>query len=70
VRALIATAGLSPASATAAHFVAIWGNEAVMLPVLDVAPPVWTWGAQEVAIDVWHHVVYATATGIAYDALR
>jgi hypothetical protein len=70
VRALIATAGRSPASATAAHFAAIWGNEAVMLPALDVAPPFWTWGAQEVAIDVWHHIVYATATGIAYEALR
>jgi len=40
-----------------------------MLPALDVAPPFWTWDATEVAIDVWHHVVYATATGIAYEAL-
>ncbi|MGH2841522.1 MAG: hypothetical protein ACRDKY_11940 [Solirubrobacteraceae bacterium] len=43
----------------------MWGNEAVMLPMLDVAAPFRTWGAQEFAIDGWHHVAYATATGIA-----
>ncbi len=69
VRALLGLAGLSPAKATAVHLAAIWGNEAVMLPTLDVAPPFWTWGAEEVAIDVWHHVVYAAATGIAYELL-
>jgi uncharacterized membrane protein YagU involved in acid resistance len=70
VRALLSEAGLPPAKATAAHFAAIWGNEAVMLPALDVAPPFWTWGAEEVAIDVLHHIVYTTAAGIAYEALR
>jgi hypothetical protein len=69
VRALLRVAGLSPAAATAAHLAALWGNEAVMLPALGVAPPVWEWGAEEVAIDVWHHVVYATATGVAYELL-
>jgi len=69
VRAALDLAGLAPAKATAAHFAAIWGNEAAMLPALGVAPPFWTWGAQEVAIDVWHHVVYAVATGVAYEAL-
>ena len=69
VHGLFDLAGLPPAKATAAHLAAVWGNEAAMLPVLDVAPPFWTWGATEVAIDVWHHVVYATAAGIAYEAL-
>jgi hypothetical protein len=69
VRGLLRLAGLPPTKATAAHLAAVWGNEAVMLPVLDVAPPFWTWGAEEVAIDVWHHVVYATATGLAYERL-
>jgi hypothetical protein len=66
VHGLLRLAGLPPAKATAAHLAAVWGNEAVMLPVLDVAPPFWTWGVEEVAIDVWHHVVYATATAVAY----
>jgi hypothetical protein len=39
VRGLLSNAGLSSTAATAAHLAAIWGNEAVMLPVLDIAPP-------------------------------
>jgi hypothetical protein len=69
VRALLGLAGLPPAAATAAHLAAVWGSEAVMLPSLGVAPPFWTWGAEEVAIDVGHHVVYATVTGVAYELL-
>ena len=40
-----------------------------MLPSLGVAPPFWTWGAEEVAIDVLHHVVYATVTGVTYELM-
>jgi len=66
---LLDLAGLPPAQATTAHFAAIWGNETVMLPMLDVAPPIYRWGMKEVAIDVFHHAVYATATAVAYEAL-
>ena len=69
VHGLLRCAALPPAKATAAHLVAVWGSEAAMLPALDVAPPFWTWPAEEVAIDVGHHVVYATATGLAYRLL-
>jgi hypothetical protein len=69
VRALLASIGLRPATATLAHGAAVWGNEQVMLPALDVAPPVYMWAREEVAIDAWHHAVYATATGIAYGLL-
>jgi hypothetical protein len=69
-RALFDLAGLSPAAATAAHGAALWASEQVMLPALGVAPPLWTWGATEIAIDAGHHVVYAVATGVAYEALR
>jgi hypothetical protein len=41
----------------------------VTLPVLDVAPPVTMWGRREVAIDVFHHLVYVGATALAYEAL-
>jgi hypothetical protein len=68
VRAALGTV-LPPKAATAAHLVAIWGNEQVMLPALDVAPPITMWGRKEIAIDGWHHVVYATATGAAYELL-
>ena len=69
VRGLLDTTSLPPKAATAAHLAAVWGQEIVMLPKLDVAPPIVMWGKDEVAIDLWHHIVYATATGIAYEAL-
>ena len=59
--------GLAPARATAAHGAAIWGSAAVTLPALDIAPPFIFWGKQEVAIDLFHHTVYAVATGLAYE---
>ena len=69
VRGLIDAAGLEGKEAAAAHFLAVWGSEQVMLPALGVAPPFWQWGAKEVAIDAFHHLVYAGATGVAYVAL-
>ena len=69
VRGLIDAAGLEGKEAAAAHFLAVWGSEQVMLPALGVTPPFWQWGAKEVAIDAFHHLVYAGATGVAYAAL-
>jgi len=69
VHGLLDTIGLRPAAATLAHGAAIWGNEQVMLPALDVAPPVFMWAREEVAIDAWHHAVYAAATGVAYELI-
>src|SRR5215211_2702130 len=54
-RALLELAGASPVAATALHGGALWGGEQVMLPALGVAPPLWEWGAAEVAIDAGHH---------------
>ena len=68
-RGLLSAAGLSWPAATAAHLAAVWGTEQVMLPALDVTPPLTEWGAEEVAIDAFHHLVYAVATGVAYSLL-
>src|SRR3954452_18946954 len=68
-RGLLRTAGLSPGRATATHLAALWGSEQVMLPALSVAPPVTMWGRDEVAIDGFHHAVYALSTGLAYELL-
>jgi hypothetical protein len=68
VRALLGRK-LSPGAASATHLAALWGSEQVMLPALEVAPPVTMWGREEVAIDSFHHLVYATATGISYELL-
>jgi hypothetical protein len=69
VRGLLGVLGLSGPGATAAHFGAVWGTELVMLPALGVTSPPTEWGATEVAIDAWHHIVYAVATSFAYELL-
>jgi hypothetical protein len=69
VRGLLASTGMSPRAATAAHGAAIWGSAQVTLPALEIAPPIVFWPKEEIAIDAFHHTVYAVATGIAYELL-
>jgi len=69
VRGLLGTTGMPAANATAAHGAAVWGSAAVTLPALEVAPPFVFWGREEVVIDLFHHAVYAIATGAAYELL-
>ena len=69
VRGLLDAAGLPPRAATAAHAAAVWGSAQVALPALDVAPPAIFWAPREIAIDAFHHTVYAITTGIAYELL-
>ena len=69
VRGLLDAAGLPPRAATATHAAAVWGSAQVALPALDVAPPAIFWAPREIAIDAFHHAVYAIATGIAYELL-
>ena len=68
-RGVLRAFGLSPRLATPAHFVALWGSAIVTLPKLDAAPPVTKWGKEEVAIDLFHHLVYVTAAATAYELL-
>lgn len=58
---------LEPRRRPSGHGAAVWGNALMMLPTLDVAPPVTMWSANEIAIDVFHHAVYAAGTGVAYE---
>jgi hypothetical protein len=67
VRGLLDAAGLPPRKATAAHGFAVWGGAQMTLPALDIAPPSVFWSKEEIAIDALHHMVYAVATGIAYE---
>jgi hypothetical protein len=69
VRGLLASAGLSGRAATAVHGAAVYGAAQVTLPALDVAPPAIFWGADEIAVDALHHMVYAGATGVAFELL-
>ncbi len=68
-RGVVDAMGLSGVRATAAHFALIWGSAQVMLPALEVAPLAWEMPPEELAIDAFHHAVYAGATSLAYAAL-
>lgn len=70
MRGLLGAAGVPGPAAAAAHFVTVWGSELVMLPRLDVAPPVTEWDRAEIGIDVLHHAVYVIATSVAYRFLE
>ena len=69
-RALLGMNGRGAARATAVHLAALWGSEQVMLPALSVAPPITFWGRAEIAIDGFHHAVYALSTAAAYEVLK
>jgi hypothetical protein len=70
VRGLLAATGMSPMAATAAHGAAIYGAAQVTLPALEIAPPVVFWPKEEIAIDAFHHLVYAASSGLAYELLN
>jgi hypothetical protein len=69
VRGLLGATGMPPRTASALHGSAVYGGAQIMLPALEVAPPVVFWPKQEIAIDAFHHLVYATATGMAYELI-
>ena len=69
LRGLLAATGMPARTATALHGAAIYGSAQVTLPALEIAPPVVFWPKEEIAIDAFHHLVYATATGLAYEAI-
>ena len=70
VRGVLDVVGLRGPAASVVHFGVMWPAALVMLPALRVAKPPTEWGGTELAIDGFHHTVYAVATGAAYDALR
>jgi hypothetical protein len=69
LRGLLSATGLSGHAATAAHGAAIYGAAQVTLPALEIAPPSVFWAKEEVAIDAFHHAVYATVTGLTYELI-
>ena len=68
-RGLIGLTGLQGLPAIAVHFAAIWGTALVMLPAFKAGPKITDEDAKTITIDAMHHAVYATAAGLAYDAL-
>ncbi len=70
VRGLLHAGGVDGGKATAVHFAAVWGSAQAMLPALDIAPLPWKSPPKEIAIDAFHHAVYAVGTGVAFAALE
>ena len=69
LRGLLGATGMPAKAATAAHGAAIYGAAQVTLPALEIAPPSVFWAKEEIAIDAFHHAVYAAATGVAYELI-
>jgi hypothetical protein len=69
LRGLLGATGMPAKTATALHGGAIYGAAQVTLPALEIAPPAIFWPKEEIAIDAFHHAVYATATGLAYQLI-
>jgi hypothetical protein len=68
-RGVMRALGLGPRLSTGAHFASLWGSALYTLPKYEVAPPVIEWAAEDVAIDVFHHLVYVGATALAFELL-
>jgi hypothetical protein len=68
-RGMMRAFGLGPRLSTGTHFATLWGSALYTLPKYEVAPPVIDWTAEDVAIDVFHHLVYVGATALAFELL-
>ena len=47
----------------------VQGSAMTMMPALDIAPPPTKWGPRQIAIDAFHHAVYAVTVGLVYGFL-
>lgn len=68
-RGIIGLTGLKGLPATLVHFGAVWGTALIMLPKHNAAKPINEEEPKAIAIDAFHHAVYATTAGFVYDAL-
>jgi hypothetical protein len=68
-RGLLDLAGLRGPAAAGAFFAIAWAPDLVVVPAAGAAEPPWRWGATEIAISAFHHLVYAGAGEAAYRAL-
>lgn len=69
LRGLLSLIGLNGFAATAVHMTAVWGTAITIEPKLDIAPPIKEWETKDIAIDIFHHAVYAIVAGLVFDAI-
>lgn len=70
VRGALSFLGVTGCAATAVHFATLWGTGMIMLPALRVAPPITKQKPKQIAIDGMHHLIYAVAAGLVFDAIN
>ena len=69
-RELIGLGGLQGLAAVATHLALMWITDCTVFALLGVAPPPWEWKVEEVALDMFHKLVYAIAVNVAYELLE
>ncbi|MBA2366751.1 MAG: hypothetical protein H0V77_09925 [Actinobacteria bacterium] len=69
VRGLLGATGMSGTAASTVFFGLVWGSALTMLPALDLAPKPQEWGPKALGEDALMHGIYATAVGLAYEAM-
>ncbi len=68
-RGIIGLIGLKGIPAALVHLGSIWGASMLMLPKFNAAPPITEEDPKAIAIDGFHHAVYAATAGFVYDML-
>ena len=58
--------GLGPAAAAPLFGAVVWIVAQIHQPLLGVSRPIWQYGRRALAIDLWHHAVYAGGTAIGW----
>lgn len=69
IRGLLSLTGMNSAAATSTHFAAVWGAALAIQPGLKIGPGITEMEPKDIAVDIFHHAVYAAVTGAVYDAI-
>jgi hypothetical protein len=69
IRGLMSAAALREPLASILFFAAVWALDLAVVPELADTKPAKEWGADELAIDAFHHVVFVGVTALALRAL-
>lgn len=69
-RGLLSLPGWKGLTATSLHFGAIFYTAITIEPDFEVAPPFTEWSKKDITLHAFHHLVYAVAAGLVYDAIN
>lgn len=67
---MLSLLGIKGLPATSIHFAAIFYTAITIEPDFEVAPPINEWSKIDLALFALHHVIYAAAAGMVFDAIN